>query len=181
MRVREKASADNWTEEKLKSVLDKIQHQRQTQGLPKMNYEDPVPELKKITDFLDPSSEEDMEDYRITRVGQQFQAKPPTFGEMCRPNIDCYKIWDSRRLPAHVVENYIKKAKDKWEESYLNLKTFNEQDACTILHMKGYDVNLALEAIQSERLPYIIVAEYDKSTKEQDIDRLKQGQPLTQR
>lgn len=163
-------------------MLAKIKHQRSVRGLHKLEYIDPLPELKKITDFLDESSEEDLEDYRLTRVGPQFQAFPPLHGELSRPNTNCYRVWEARRLSPEAVQSYLARAAQKWEESYLrDIKKFNEQDACTILHMKNYDAEVALEAIVHERLPYVVLSDFERGSAEQDIERLRQGLPLLQR
>jgi hypothetical protein len=182
IKIEEKAAAEHWPDEKKTQMLAKIKHQRSVRGLHKLEYEDPLPELKKITDFLDESSEEDLEDYRLTRVGQQFQAFPPLHGELSRPNTDCYRVWEAGRLTPETIDTYFRRAQVKWGESYLrDIKKFNEQDACTILHMKNYDVEAALEAILHERLPFVVLSDYERGSADQDLERLRQGLPLLQR
>ena len=64
------------------------------------------------------------------------------------------------------------------------LVSFNEQDACKILHVKKYNVQNALQAIVHERLPYIVckgylVTEHDRVRQEQDILELRSGYSLS--
>ena len=144
--------------------------------------------LRQITDFNTSSSED--EDYEqdegtITRIGSQFQVNVTEFGKISTKNNDCRKIWDSQKLPIHIVEDYLNQAKRLWDVSYLHsLVAFNEQDACKILHVKKYNVQNALQAIVHERLPYIVrknylVTEHDKLRQEQDIVELRSGYSLS--
>lgn len=136
---------------------------------------------------MNPSSEEeeDFETGTITRIGMKFQSSMPTFGQISIPHHECRKVWDSRRLPHSAVDEYLSQAKHLWEVSYLNaLVPFNEQDACKILHTKGYNPQSALQAIVHERLPYIVckfylVTEHDKDRKDQDIVALRNGESLS--
>ena len=116
--------------------------------------------LRQITDFNTSSSEdgeEEIEEGTITRIGNQFQVAIDEFGKLSTRNPGCRKIWDCRKLPSDIVEDYLEKARRLWDASYLHsLVEFNEQDACKILHIKKYNVQNALTAIVHERLPYIV-------------------------
>lgn len=160
VRVREKAQIENWQPQKLSDALNHLKKQRDTFALPKREYEDPVPMLRQITDFNTSSSEDEeqeIEEGTITRIGNQFQSKLTDFGRISVRNNECRKIWDCKKLPLTIVDDYLKQAKNLWEVSYLNsLVPFNEQEACKILHIKRYNVQNALQAIVHERLPYIV-------------------------
>ncbi|CAG9331707.1 unnamed protein product [Blepharisma stoltei] len=182
-KLREKAKAEGWTKEKLKEALHILSEQKEHFALPKREYIDPVPQLRQITDFMNPSSEEEEEDPEsgsITRIGTQFQSSLPPFGQFSIPHRECRKVWDSHRLPISTVDDYLKEAEQLWNVSYLkSLVPFNEQDACKILHAKGYSVQNALQAIARERLPYIVLTENDKDKKEQDLMALRNGEALS--
>mmetsp|Transcript_9549 Transcript_9549/g.18605 ORF Transcript_9549/g.18605 Transcript_9549/m.18605 type:complete len:241 (-) Transcript_9549:748-1470(-) len=179
-RLKDRAKQEHWPEDKLSDLLGKIQHQREVKGLPHNEYENPFPQLKITTDFLDPSSEEDLEDYRVTRVGTKYQAVIGRFGDICERHKDCRLIWNSRKLPREAVDEYIQAAKEEWGKGYLaKLKEFNEQDACLVLHVKNYEVTDALRAFTEERLPYISLSEFDKGKKEADLEALRKGNQLT--
>lgn len=179
-RLKERAKQEHWPEDKLNDMLHKIQFQSEPEGLPQSEYVNPFPQLKITTDFLDPSSEEDMEDYRATRVGDKFQAEIGRFGDICERHKDCRLIWNSHKLPRETVDAYISEAKEQWAKGYLaKLKEFNEQDACLVLHVKNYDIPSALRALTQERLPYISLSEHDKGRKESDLESLHKGQQLS--
>ena len=181
IKIEDRAAAEHWTDEKKAQMLEKIKHQRQLSGASRQRYDDPLPELKKITDFLDESSEEDIEDYRLTRVGPQFQAFLPLHGELSLPRSECYRVWEAGRLSPGHLDTYMRRAREVWQDSYLrDLKDFNEMDACTVLHLKQYDVEAALTALAKERLPYITVCEHEGSANERDLEQLRGGVPLLQ-
>ena len=188
VKVKEKAQMENWSTQKLSDTLNHLKNQRETFALPKREYEDPVPMLRQITDFNTSSSEDEeqeVEEGTITRIGNQFQSKLTDFGKISVRANECRKIWDCRKLPLGIVDDYLKQAKSLWELSYLNsLVPFNEQEACKILHIKRYNVQNALQAIVHERLPYIVckgylVTEHDKIRQEQDIGELRNGYSLS--
>ncbi|CAG9312239.1 unnamed protein product [Blepharisma stoltei] len=183
IKLRDKAKAENWTKEKLNEALHVLKEQKEQFALPKREYIDPVPQLRQITDFMNPSSEEEEEDPEsgsITRIGTQFQSSLPAFGEISIPSSKCQKIWDCHRLSVTAVDDYLRQAGQLWERSYLkSLIPFNEQDACKILHIKNYNIQNALQAIVHERLPYIVLTESDKDKKVQDLAALRNGEPLS--
>jgi hypothetical protein len=187
-KLKEKARLENWSVQKLQDSLAHLKKQRDTFALPKREYEDPVPQLRQITDFNTSSSEDEeqeIEEGTITRIGDQFQSQLTDFGKVSSRSNECRKIWDSKRLAKNVVDDYLEQAKRLWESSYLNgLVPFNEQEACKILHVKRYHVQNALHAILHERLPYVVckkylVTEHDKIRQEQDIMELRNGYSLS--
>jgi hypothetical protein len=160
-------------------MIRKIQFQREVRGLAQSEYTDPFPQLKVTTDFLDPSSEEDMEDYRVTRVGSKYQAVVGRFGDISERHQDCRLIWNAQKLPREAVDSFIHLAREEWAKGYLaKLKEFSEQDACLVLHVKNYNVAAALQAFTRERLPYISLSDQDKGKKEADLEALRLGKQL---
>lgn len=144
-------------------------------------YEELVPELRQLTDFMEPYSEEeeDFEEGTVTKIGLSYQASVPRYGTISRSSNKGRMIWDSKRLHPEVVKQYLVEAKKLWKSSYLDkLMKFNEQDACMILHVKKYNVQKALEAVVHQRLPYIALIDLEKSRKQEDLRALKNGEDL---
>lgn len=128
-------------------------------SFPPSDYEDLVPELKQLTDFIDQSSDEEdeREESTVTRVGLQYQVAPPRYGTVTHSTNRERMVWDSKRLSPEIVEQYLAEAEKHWPASYLSqVIPFNEPDALKILHVKDYRTQKALEAIVCQRLPYVL-------------------------
>ena len=113
-KLRDRATVENWSSQKLNDALNILKQQRDTFALPKREYIDPVPMLRQITDFNTSSSEDEDnggEEGTITRIGTQFQVIVTEFGGISCKNSECRKIWDSSKLSAKVVEDYLNQAK----------------------------------------------------------------------